>query len=135
MDEQQTDFRGPVTRGIEEAQVWDSSPFIRGLISGTKGALLAAPIAAAVQALRGRDPLLGGILAALGTGALLGTSRALEQKVKNQEIEGQIRYHAEQLKNREPLFFLPPPNQFGRLFSRLHSAEHLRMLQSAHPKK
>lgn len=118
------DYRGPITKGIQETEAFERSPFIQGLISGGKGALMAAPIAAAIQAIRGKDPIVGGIIAALATGAVIGTAKYVGKDVTNQEQEGMLRYHIERMKQREPLLFLPPPPRFGALFSRLHDAAH-----------
>lgn len=113
-----------LTGGIEETEKLDRSPFMRGIIAGSKGALLGAPVAGFVQALRGKDPVLGAVLGALGMGLLFGTSKAMEQDIANQVQEGRLRYYADRLKNREPFFFMPPAEKFGPLFSKLHEIEH-----------
>ena len=118
------DYRVPITKGIQETEAFERSPFIQGLISGSKSAHMAAPIADANQAMRGKDPIMGGLLAALATGAIVGTAKYVGKDVTNQEQEGMLRYHIERMKQREPLLFLPPPPRFGALFSRFHDAAH-----------
>lgn len=119
-------YRGPVGKYIEDTQQWERSPFIRGLLSGTKSALMAAPIGAAVQAIRGKNALVGALVGALGAGLTVGISRAVDQDVKNQIQEGDLKFYAERLKESEPLVFMPPAPMFGKLFSKMHASEHVR---------
>jgi hypothetical protein len=129
------DNRGFVARGLEENAIFQRSPFIQGLVSGTKGALLAGPLAAAVQAVRGKDPILGGIAAALVAGLAVGGAKALTQDIQNKEQEAELRYYTQRMKEREPLVFLPPPADFIRLFSKLHGQEHIRMIRGVTPQR
>jgi len=120
MDEQ----RGLVPGLMGEAVAFEKSPFIQGFLAGVKGALLGAPAGAAVQLARGKSPLLGAIIGGLGTGLISGVAKTLAQKVENVDVEEAMRYHAMQLKAREPMIFMPPPATFGRIFSRMHQREH-----------
>lgn len=118
------DTKAPVTTLIEENEAWDKSPFIQGLLAAAKGALIGGPAAGFVQSLRGKSPAIGGALGALSVGLLAGLAKATQQDLANQADEASLRYHADRLKAREPLFFMPPPNHLGPLFSRLHQREH-----------
>lgn len=113
-----------LTSTIEEGEAWQRSPFVQGLLAGAKGVLIGGPTAAAIQLARGKSPIMGALVGAAATGLVAGLGKAVQQDVENQEQEAILRYHAERIKSREPLFFLPPPQRFGALFSRLHSKEH-----------
>ena len=119
-----TDYRPILTKGIEETRAIERSPFMHGLLAGTKGFFLGGTLGAAVQAARGKSALTGALIGGLGTGLLTGLSRAIEQEVVNQEAEGDLRYYVARMKEREPLMFMPPPPVFGKLFSRFHREEH-----------
>lgn len=116
--------RGLVPGVVGETIGIEKSPFVRGFIAGVKGLLLGAPTGAAVQAMRGKDPLLGAIIGGLSAGLVSGVSRGLAQKVENVDVEENMRYHALQMKAREPLIFMPPPSVMSNLFSRMHKREH-----------
>jgi len=126
------DTRGIGTKTIEETAVYEKSPFMQGLLAAAHGALLAAPIGASIQALRGKNPVVGALVAALGTGLITGAVRATAQDINNQEREALLRYHADRIKGREPFFFMPPPSQLGQYFSRMHSMEHTRGMDGFH---
>lgn len=108
----------PGVRVIEETAAWTKSPFVRGLIAGTKGLLLGAPAGALVQAMRGKNAIVGAAVGGVGAGLFAAAAKAMEQDLLNQEHEGVLRYHAERLKSREPLFFMPPPHQLGQYFAK-----------------
>jgi len=116
--------RGIVPSSIGETKYLEKSPFIQGFLAGLKGALIGAPTGAAIQAMRGKNPLLGAVIGGLGAGFASGLAKATAQKLENVSEEEALRYHVEQMKAREPFVFMPPPASFGRLFTRMHSGEH-----------
>lgn len=111
------DNRGFVGSGIDRAIALEKSPTAEGFVAGLKAALIGAPMAAGIQALRGKDPVLGAILGAAVPGILAGIARASVQKIENLDSEANLRYHAQKIKEREPAFFLPPRQYMGRYFS------------------
>ena len=94
--------RGPVTYAIDTESALSQSPMIEGFLQGSKAAILAAPIGAAVQALRNKSPSAGALIAGLGAGALAGLTAASIQKYKNLKQEANIRYHLRNMIEREP---------------------------------
>ena len=112
------DNRSLVGTGIDEATYLQKSPAAEGFMAGLKAALMAAPIGAGVQALRGKDPLIGAIIGAAGAGLVAGLARSSSRKLENLDTEAALRYHAQNIKEREPMFFMPPRQQLGRYFSR-----------------
>jgi hypothetical protein len=116
--------RGVLPEFVGAGITLEKSPFVRGFLAGIKGALIGAPTGAAVQLMRGKNPVLGAILGGLGAGVLSGVSRGLAQKAENIDVEEAMRYHALQMKSREPFLFMPPPSAFGSVFRRMHVREH-----------
>ena len=108
-------------KATEEGIVFERSPFIRGLLSGAKGALLGAAAGAAVQAVRGKSLIPGAVLGAIGTAIMAGAARSATQDLENQETEAKLRYHAERIKTREPYFFMPKRDTLLPLIRRLQA--------------
>lgn len=116
--------RGYIPELEGSAKYVENSPFIQGFLAGLKGLLLGAPAGAAVQAFRGGSPILGAAVGGIGAGLAMGLSKGTDQKLHNINVEEGMRYHLEQIKNREPLVFLPPPATLAQLFRRFHRSEH-----------
>lgn len=114
----------PISSSFEEAHKFDRSPFVQSFLAGTKGALLGGPLAAGIQALRGKSATTGAVVGALGAGLAAGLAKAVERKMENLNQEAVLRYHAEQILSREPYFFMPPPVRFGQLFTGFHNQAH-----------
>lgn len=112
------DNRSLVGTGIDEAVHLEKSPIAEGFVSGLKAALMGAPVGAMIQAARGKDPVAGALLGALIPGLIAGLAKGTTKKLENLNTEAALRYHAENIKNREPMFFMPPRQQLGRYFSR-----------------
>jgi hypothetical protein len=87
-------------------------------MTGLKAALMGMPIGAGIQAVRGGNVAAGAALGALIPGLLAGLAAASEQKLENLNAEGMIRYHAQNIKDREPMFFMPPRQAMGKYFTR-----------------
>ena len=113
-----TDRRSLIGTGLDESAYIARSPVAEGFIAGLKAALMAAPIGAGVQAMRGKNPLVGALIGAAGAGLAVGLSKGSTKKLENLNTEADLRYHAEKIKEREPMFFMPPRQQLGRYFSR-----------------
>lgn len=111
------DYRSILGEGIDKAVKLERSPLAEGFIAGFKAALLGAPLGAGIQAVRGKNPLVGALAGAILPGIVAGVSRAAAQKVENLNTEAAIRYHASNIKAREPLFFMPPQQYMGKYFS------------------
>lgn len=109
-----------LTEGIEDTVHIQKSPFFEGFQRGLQAALIGAPTGAVVQAIRGKNPMLGAIMGAAVAGIPTGLAAAGAQKLDNLDQEAILRYHASRIKEREPLFFMPPPQHLGRVFSRVH---------------
>ena len=105
-----------ITNGIEDAVYLQRSPVAEGVAQGTKAALIGAPVGALVNALRGKDPLIGSIIGALSLGIPAALAGSTSQKLSNLDNEAIIRHHAKNIKKREPAFFMPPPEYFGPSF-------------------
>jgi hypothetical protein len=73
------------------------SPKVEGIIEGSKAAILAAPLAAAVQAIRGRSPTLGAIGGGVVAGSLVGLIAAGIQKYRNMRAESEMQYHIDNI--------------------------------------
>jgi hypothetical protein len=118
--------KDPITIAVEEAVKAEKSPSVEGFVQGTKAALMAAPVGAAIQALRDKNPKMGALIAGLGVGALAGISAAAVQKYNNTKTEAELRYHMRNMINREPTVALPSPiemaqvNGFVRGFGNVH---------------
>lgn len=112
------------TEGLEDAIHVQKSPFFEGFQRGIQAGLIGAPTGALVQALRGKNPILGAIMGAAALGVPTGLLAAATQKVENLDQEAILRYHASRIKEREPLFFMPPPHHLGRVFSKMHAEGH-----------
>jgi hypothetical protein len=110
--------RSFLSTGMDEAAHFEKSPVAEGFVAGLKAALLGAPVGAAVQALRGKDALTGALLGAVIPGLLAGLAKGGTRKLENLSTEADLRYHAQNIKDREPMFFMPPRQQLGRYFSR-----------------
>lgn len=108
-------------RAAYDVVTTEKSPFIQGLIAGTKGALLGGLAGGAVNAMRSKSPLLGALVGGLGVGTLVGVTRATAQEIDNSNREAALRYHLKRLSDREPTIFLPPPQTFGPLLRKLLS--------------
>jgi len=116
--------RGVVPTLVGDTIGIEKSPFVQGFLAGVRGLLIGAPAGAAVQAIRGKNPIMGAIIGGLGAGLLGGITKGLAQKVDNVDVEENLRYHALRMKAREPLLFMPPPSVFSNVFSRMHMREH-----------
>ncbi len=112
------DQRSLIGTGIDEAKHFEKSPVTEGFIAGLKAALLGAPVGASIQMMRGKNPVAGAVLGALVPGILAGLAASSEKKLENLSTEAAIRYHAQNIKEREPMFFMPPRQMLGRYFSR-----------------
>ena len=86
----------------------EKSPKIEGAYQGTKAAIIAAPLGAAIQALRGKNPYLGAAAAGISAGALTGLVAAASQKYKNMRTEAQMGYHLENM----PEFYNQPQEEY-----------------------
>ena len=89
-------------RYLDTEAEFEKSPKIEGLVQGGKAALLAAPLGAAVQALRGKSPAVGGAAAGFGAGILIGLAAAAAQKFKNMQTEAQMKYHIQNISDDQP---------------------------------
>ena len=112
------DNRGLLSSSLDEARAFEKSPITSGVMAGLKAALMGAPIGAGIQMARGQSATPGAILGALIPGLLAGFSAAGEQKIENLNTEAMMRYHANNIKSREPMFFMPPRQVMGKYFSR-----------------
>lgn len=112
------DNRSLIGTGIDEAVYLKRSPAAEGFMAGLKAALMAAPVGAAVQAARGKDAITGAIVGGIGAGVIAALAKGSTRKLENLDTEAELRYHAANIKGREPYFFLPPRQQMGRYFSR-----------------
>lgn len=112
------DNRSLVGETIDKAVEFERSPMAEGFMAGLKAALIGAPIGAGVNALRGGGAGTGAIVGALIPGLIAGLARASTQKLENLNAEAALRYHTENIKAREPMFFMPPRQTLGRYFSR-----------------
>lgn len=112
------DQRSLVGESIDTAAQFERSPTMEGFITGLKAALMGMPIGAGIQAVRGKNVAVGALLGAAIPGIIAGITSAGKQKVENLGTEAALRYHAQQIKEREPMFFMPPRQYLGRYFSR-----------------
>lgn len=101
--------KNPARMVVEENVRWQKSPALAGAIEGAKAGLMAAPVGAAIQGLRGKNMPLGALISGLGAGVLTGLTAAAIQKYKNMREEAVLRYHAQNLVQDEPMAFMPPP--------------------------
>ena len=106
--------KGPLEYLVEQEEFLERDPRVEGMSQGAKAAIVAAPIGAAVQALRGKSPAVGALVAGLGAGALLGLSSAAIQKYRNLRYESGLRYHLRNMVDREPTVALPEPQALNQ---------------------
>jgi hypothetical protein len=109
--------RGLVAEGLDEVASLKRSPITAGFIAGLKAALLGAPIGAGIQAARGHSAMGGAVLGGLTTGLVAGITAGAAQKTENLNEEAYLRYYANNIKAREPMFFMPPRSQMARYFT------------------
>lgn len=112
------DHRSLIGEGIDTTVRLEKSPAVEGFIRGFKAALLGAPVGAAANAIRGGSAVNGALVGALIPGIIAGLARASSQKLENLETEAELRYHTNNIKAREPMFFMPPPAVLSGYFSR-----------------
>lgn len=120
----QSENKSTYVRGAEETLHWEKSPFIQGFIAGVKGALIGAGAGSLVNLARGANPAAGALVGGVGVGLLSGLSKSVAQDVDNTNQEAALRYHLMRLRDREPMFYMPPPRIFGPLFHKLHRDAH-----------
>lgn len=106
--------RGPITRTLEETQEIVKSPFLEGLSGVARGGVIGAPLGAIVGHLSGGSALKGGFAGGLLAAAAFGAANYLTKDIQNTETEAEMRVHLENLKDREPFFFMPPRPLFAR---------------------
>ena len=111
-------MRSFVGKTVDEAVAIERSPLVEGFIAGLKAALVGAPVGAAATSLAGKGALPGALAGALIPGLVAGLAAAGNQKMENLNTEAVIRYHTENIKQREPMFFMPPRQYMGKYFSR-----------------
>lgn len=104
--------KGPVLKGLEDAAVVVKSPVAEGIAGAAKGALLGAGLGAVAGAASGGSATKGALITALLAAAAFGAGRAVAQDIENKERESELRVHLENLKEREPFFYMPPPKLF-----------------------
>lgn len=109
--------RGLINKGLDEAAAFERSPTAAGFIAGLKAALIGGPIGAGAFALKGGNPAMGALLGALIPGLVTGLSTASTQKLENLNTEAYMRYHAQNIKDREPMFFMPPRRYMAKYFT------------------
>ena len=124
MDYQTRITNRPLTWTIEEDQKLIKSPFVNSLLAAAKGALVGGTVGAGANAIRGGSAGKGLAAGALLGGLLAGAAKYYEQEVSNINREAELKYHAENLKRREPFFFMPPPAMMGEVFSKMHEDAH-----------
>ncbi len=117
------DERNLYDKAVYDITLAEKSPFIQGLISGTKGLLIGGLAGGAVNAFRAKSPLTGALIGGLGTGVLMGLARAASQETENANRDAALRYHLMRISDKEPTIFLPPPQTFGPLLHRLLKQE------------
>ena len=120
--------RGLIPESVGEAVHLNRSPFVQGFMAGLRGLLVGAPAGAITQIVQGKNPLVGAVVGGVGAGLAAGFTKGLTQKMENVDIEENMRYHALQMKAREPLIFMPPPSVFARVFNQAHRREHDRVV-------
>jgi hypothetical protein len=103
-----TDKPLPVLIAEESARL-KRSPLVAALKGSARGTLIAAPFGGALQALRGRNPLMGAAVAGLAGGAITGLSAASLQKYENVRDEAEMRYMLRNIVAREPMAAMPHP--------------------------
>jgi hypothetical protein len=107
--------KDPITRFVEQDIQIQKSPITAGIIEGAKAAVIAAPMGAAIQGLRGKNMYLGGFVSGLGAALAAGLSAAGIQKFENVKQEAKLRYHMRNLIDREPAVFLPDPQDLNQI--------------------
>lgn len=112
------DSRSFIGEGLDQAVHFEKSPLTAGFMAALKAALLGAPLGAGIQAMRGHNAAAGALVGAVVPAVIAGISAASTQKVENLNTEAVLRYHAQNIKDREPLFFMPPRQYLGKYFSR-----------------
>lgn len=112
------DHRSLIGEGLDQTAYLERSPVTAGFMAGLKAAIIGAPVGAGVQALRGKDAATGALMGAVGAAIIAALAKSGKQKLENLNTEAALRYHADNIKSREPLFFMPPRQYMGKYFSR-----------------
>lgn len=99
--------KGLYTRTVEEVVNWKQSPYIAGMVSGFKAALIGAPVGSLVAAIKDSNAKKGAILGAIAAGVPGFMKGFAQQRMKNIDQEAAIRYFVDHIKEREPRFFTP----------------------------
>lgn len=105
---------GPVTKGLEEAAVVIKSPLVEAVYGAAKGGVVGGAVGALIGQLSGGSPGKGALLTGLLAAAAFGAGKAAVQDIENKEHEAGLRVHLENLKKREPFFYMPPPRLFRK---------------------
>ena len=108
-------MKGPALTALEELHQVEKSPTQSALIGAIKGAIIGAPAGAVVSHLSGGSASAGGFIGGLLAAAAFGAANAITKDVENKEQESALRVHLENLKDREPFFYMPPKPLFERL--------------------
>lgn len=116
--------QGLIVRGIEDTERWKRSPFVQGFLAAAKGGLVGAGAGTLINAVRGASPVAGALVGGLGVGLLSGAAKAISQDIENVDQESAMRYYLMRLKEREPMVYMPPPSDFGHVFTRFHDWAH-----------
>ena len=105
---------GPILKGIEETYEVKRSPLAEGLWGALKGGVVGVPAGAVIAHLAGGSGAAGGFIGGLLSAAAFGAGHAMAQDIENKEKESDLRVHLENLKHREPFFYMPPRSLFER---------------------
>lgn len=101
------EHKGLYTRTVEEVVNWKQSPYIAGMVTGAKAALVGAPVGSLIAAIKDSNAKRGAILGALVAGVPGFAAGFAKQRIQNIDQEASIRYFADHIKEREPRFFTP----------------------------
>ena len=105
----------PLLESIEGREELRRSPIAEGLLGALKGAMIGMPSGYAIGKLSGGSGQSGAFIGGLLAAAAFGAGHAIGQDIQNKEQESGLRVHLENLKEREPFFYMPPKPLFNRL--------------------
>lgn len=105
---------------LDESVHAEKSPLLEGSVQGAKAALVAAPLGAVYGLLRNKKPALYGALTGAAAGTAFGLVAAAAQKYENMKREAELKYHMQNVIERNPEILASTAPQFAQGFQNVY---------------
>ena len=111
--------KGILLDSIETEKRLEKSPLMEGLLQSAQGAALGAAGGALIANFSGGSPKSGAFIGSLLAAAAFGVGKAMAQDIHNKEEESELRVYLNNIKEREPFYYMPPKPLFDRAVKRV----------------